>query len=287
MKILNFGSLNIDQVYRVTDFVKPGETIAALEYNRFPGGKGCNQSIALARAGAHVIHVGCIGKDGLFLKELLDSENVDTSFLRVLPDVPSGHAVIQVSDKGENSIVLFDGANGKIPSDLIDEVFAVMEKGDILLIQNEISSLPEIIDKAVSSGLEIYFNPAPMNEKVFECDLSKINLFILNEHEAAYLTKHTNATGEFKQADILLTLGAKGAIFTGKNNEKIIIPPVVPHKIVDTTAAGDTFTGYFIAGISMNKPLETALHEASSAAAICISRHGAGVSIPYVKELYK
>lgn len=110
-RILNFGSLNVDHVYRVKTFVRPGETISALDYRVFPGGKGLNQSIALGRAGARCIHAGVLGQDGLFLRTLLEQEGVDCSLLRVKADMASGHAVIQVSEAGENCIVLYGGTN--------------------------------------------------------------------------------------------------------------------------------------------------------------------------------
>ena len=166
MKVLNFGSLNIDFVYRVRDFVRPGETISAASFARFPGGKGLNQSIALARAGARVLHAGAVGTDGGFLVDLLRENGVDCSLVAVIDDTPTGHAVIQVADSGENSIVLYPGANHRIADELIDRALALTAPGDILLLQNEISAMPEIMRRAAERNLRIFFNPAPMTGAV-------------------------------------------------------------------------------------------------------------------------
>ena len=149
--ILNFGSVNIDNCYQVRDFVRAGETISALEVTRHAGGKGFNQSVALARAGAKVCHAGCIGEDGLFLRDMLHAEGVDTDFLRVT-DSPTGNAIIQVNARGENCIILYTGANGCVTEDYADEVFSRFGPDDVLLVQNEISSLPYIIEKAREKG---------------------------------------------------------------------------------------------------------------------------------------
>lgn len=166
MKVLNFGSLNIDLVYRVRDFVRPGETISAQEFARFAGGKGLNQSVALARAGAQVVHAGAVGADGGFLLDLLRESGVDCSAVAVVDDVPTGHAVIQVSDAGENSIVLYPGANHRITAELIDRALAPTEPGDVLLLQNEISSMIDIMRRAHDRDLRIFFNPAPDRKSV-------------------------------------------------------------------------------------------------------------------------
>lgn len=186
-KILNFGSLNIDYVYQVKHFARPGETLCAQRFSRFPGGKGLNQSLATARAGGNVRHAGRIGTDGLFLKELLEQNSCDVSTIETDMNNPTGHAVIQVDESGENSIVLFGGANRTISTDFIAKAMAGMVKNDYLLMQNEISSPLEIIELAYNKGLKIFINPAPMTDDVKKWPLDKIDTLILNETECAML----------------------------------------------------------------------------------------------------
>ena len=277
MKVLNFGSLNIDLVYRVRDFVRPGETISAASFARFPGGKGLNQSIALARAGAKVLHAGAVGADGGFLLELLRESGVDCSAVAVVDDVPTGHAVIQVSDAGENSIVLYPGANHRIAAELIDRALAKTEPGDVLLLQNEISSMADIMRRATERNLRIFFNPAPMMEAVASYPLELVDTLIVNETEWEAL----HACRPALRCNILKTLGARGALY----NDSIFVPAQRVDEVVDTTAAGDTFIGYFIAELLAGKDVESAMKTATAASAWCIQRAGAAPSIPRRIEL--
>ena len=277
MKVINFGSLNIDLVYRVHDFVRPGETIAASSLTRFAGGKGLNQSLALARAGARVVHAGMVGADGGFLLDILRESGVDCSLVAVDPETPSGHAVIQVADSGENSIVLFPGANHRITAELIDRALALAEPGDLLLLQNEISSMIDIMLHAAERNLRIFFNPAPMTPAVAAYPLELVDTLIVNETEWEALT---SCRPPFK-CNILQTLGARGAVY----NRRIIVPAHHVDKVVDTTAAGDTFIGYFIAELLAGRDAERAMTMAAAASAWCIRHPGAATSIPYRRDI--
>jgi ribokinase len=277
MKVLNFGSLNIDLVYRVRDFVRPGETIAAQSFSRFAGGKGLNQSIALARAGAKVLHAGAVGKDGGFLLELLRENGVDHSLVAAVEDTPTGHAAIQVADSGENSIVLYTGANHRITGALIERALSATEPGDILLLQNEISSMNDIMRRAAERGLRIFFNPAPMTKAVAEYPLELVDTLIVNETEWEALS----ACRSDLRCHILKTLGAKGAVY----DDDTFVPARRIEKVVDTTAAGDTFIGFFIADLLAGKDVESAMKTAASASAWCIQRAGAAPSIPRRSDL--
>ena len=179
MKILNFGSANIDYVYSLDHIVMGGETISSKELNIFPGGKGLNQSIALARAGVKAYHAGCIGLDGQLLIDTFESDGVDLKYVRRVEE-KSGHAIIQVSRDGENSIVLYAGSNHKITKEHIDDVLSDFDKGDIILLQNEISNLEYVIEKASEKGMFIIFNCSPINDNIFSIDYSRINCVILN-----------------------------------------------------------------------------------------------------------
>ena len=296
MKVLNFGSLNIDNVCRVENFVRPGETLSALDFTRNAGGKGLNQSIALARAGVEIFHAGRIGGDGEFLRELLERAGVDCSCLVTAQDELTGCAMIQVSAAGENCIVLFGGANMNITCAQIKSTLDRFSPGDILLLQNEISRTAEIMTAAAAKGMRIFINPAPMNSNVRKLPLDKVDTFIVNELEAAGLAgMDGNADSDaviaslqerFPATNILMTLGSRGAVYAGKGGKELIkVPACKVEKVVDTTAAGDTFTGFFISGIIAGKTVADALDLASRASAYCIARAGAAVSIPALADL--
>ncbi|MCA0229353.1 MAG: ribokinase [Bacteroidetes bacterium] len=289
MKILNFGSINIDYVYGVPHFVKPAETIASTSYQVFMGGKGCNQSVALAKAGVQVYHAGAIGEDGIWIKNQLNDWGVNVDFLTV-SDGPTGHAIIQVEPSGQNAIIIHGGANQTIHSSQIHDVLQHFEKGDILLVQNEINALPELLLAASERGLKIFFNPAPMTSSVFELPLETIDVFIINEVEGEELTNRNTAEGilekmaeQFPNAAILLTLGEKGACY--QHASEIISINAKKVKAIDTTAAGDTFIGYFLANWSSGETLDTCLQKATQASAICVTRAGGAVSIPSKEEV--
>ena len=289
MKILNFGSLNIDRVYNVDEFVKPGETISSKNMGIFAGGKGLNQSVAVAKAGAEIYHAGMIGKEGQFLKELLEDNNVNTSLLKTV-EGETGHAVIQVNRNGQNCILLYSGANHKIDEAYVDYVLQNFEEGDILILQNEISCLDYIVKKAYDKKMKIALNPSPINENIEKIELGKIEWLILNEIEGEALTgeKHPDRSvscllNRFSNLKIVLTLGDKGSVY--KDAKESVKQSVYKVKAVDTTAAGDTFTGYFIAGISKSEDIKDILKTASMAAAISVSRKGAANSIPNISQV--
>lgn len=289
MKILNFGSLNIDFVYAVDEFVKPGETISSLGVTKNPGGKGFNQSVALARAGSLVYHAGLIGEDGLFLKELCESVSVNTEFLKVI-DTPSGNAMIEVDKHGSNRIILYGGANQMITETFVDEVLGNFESGDMIILQNEISCLSYIIEKAYQKNMRIVLNPSPMNEKITKEMVSKASFIMVNEVEAAELSGMktidecmNKLRSLFPRASIVMTLGKEGVFF--ENEEISIKKEAYTVKAVDTTAAGDTFTGYFISTLLKYNDVKTALDYASKASAIAVTKKGAFPSIPNLREV--
>lgn len=294
MKVLNFGSLNIDYVYKVHHIVEKGETISSGQMNVYPGGKGLNQSVALGKAGVSVWHAGAIGEEGKFLSEFLEDAGVNTEYIRVIPEVKSGHAIIQNDIEGENCIILYGGANQLISREQIDETLADFSMGDYLILQNEISELLYLVEKAHEKGMIIVLNPSPMDEKVRKLPLEKIDYFILNEIEANQILEETyEDTWEmlgalerrFPHARVVLTLGGDGAVFS--DGEKRVDQSIYPVETVDTTAAGDTFTGYYIAGEIMGLPVEESMDMAAKAAAITVSRPGAGVAVPTMAEVQK
>lgn len=287
--VINIGSINIDHVYRVDHQVRPGETLAAERYELFPGGKGLNQSIALARAGAEVAHVGKVGADGLWLIEELKACGVDTTGV-LKGSRPTGHAVIQVSSRGENGIVIYGGANRELDSEQVVEALNRVSTGGFLLVQNETNGIAEFIRAGFDRGLQVVFNPAPMDNDISSYPLEKVRWFIINETEGEALTGETAPdeilsvmTQRFPAAETVLTLGNKGLIYAGREG-RIRIPPH-PVTVVDTTAAGDTFIGYFLGALIRDVRLETALMKANAVAAICVTRLGASSSIPDLAEV--
>ncbi|MDR1539721.1 MAG: ribokinase [Clostridiales bacterium] len=289
MRILNYGSLNLDYVYSVDHIVLPGETISSLNLDAFCGGKGLNQSIALARAGAAVCHAGAIGADGDCLIKALEENGVDARYVWASPS-RSGNAIIQVAADGQNSIVLFGGANQANERWRIDDIFENFQKGDWALFQNEVSLLDEMIEKASFSGLKIALNPSPYNSLVEKCDLSKVALFFINELEGRQLTGEQSPEAimdsmriRFSHAAVVLTLGADGSLYSDPRES--FRQDAFKVNAVDTTAAGDAFTGYFLAGVSSGKPSSRAMLEAAAAASIAVSRQGASDSIPTLLEV--
>ena len=288
-KILNFGSLNADYVYTTDHIVRGGETTASAGIEIFPGGKGLNQSIALSRAGLSVYHAGLIGDDGEFLLDTLRADGVDTQFVGRIPG-RGGHTIIQVDKNAQNAILLFGGSNRAVTPEYADEVLSHFAAGDILLLQNEISAVPYIIDRAYEIGMEIWLNPSPMDEGVFACDLQKVSGFFLNEIEGAQLTGSddpetilTRMAEKFPNAAVVLTLGENGAWYS-KGDTRVFCPAEKANA-VDTTAAGDTFTGYFLRGMLDGLPPKAALQLAAKASAVAVSRPGASPSIPKYEEI--
>ena len=289
MKVLNFGSLNLDYTYQVPHIVREGETISSNDVQMHLGGKGFNQSVALARAGVPVYHAGLVGEEGLDFYDACQECGIKTDYIKTVTG-RCGHTIIQVDDEGQNSIVLFGGANQKNTKEYVDEVLKNFETGDILLLQNEVNELPYIIEQAFAKGMTIVLNPSPMNEIIDECDLGKVSIFVLNETEGQQLTGQTTPTtivaameASFANAKIVLTLGKGGSIFHHGDEE--LYQAAFDVDTVDTTAAGDTFTGYLIAGILKKQPMRDVLVNASKAAALAVKKQGAAQSIPFMSEV--
>ena len=290
MKVLNFGSLNIDYVYDVDHFVRAGETISSNALQLFCGGKGLNQSVAFARSGAQTYHAGCIGKDGGMLTDMLRGAGVDVRFVRVREDVASGHAIIQVSKSGENCILLHGGANQSMDDAFVDEVLSHFGKGDLLMLQNEINHLPYIVQRAKERGMMIVLNPSPFNEKILALDLSMLDAIIVNETEGNELSGETEADAiiaallaRYPAMRIVLTLGKHGAIYADAKERAFC--EIMPMPVQDTTAAGDTFTGYFFSTLLRGEAPAQALKTATAASALAVSRKGAAPSIPTAEEV--
>ena len=259
MKVLCFGSLNIDYTYRVPHFVQKGETLAAEEMNVFCGGKGFNQAVAFARAGAETYHAGAIGKDGLFLLDSLKNAGVHTELVAVLEDQKTGCAIIQNDHSGDNCIMLYGGTNRTITREMADRVLEKFGQDDVLVLQNEINEIPYIMEKAHERGMKIVLNPSPMDGAIAAFPLETVDYFFLNQ------------------------VGEKGSLYADQAQKHF--QPAFRVKAVDTTAAGDTFTGFLMGGLLAGRTVPEAMELAAKASAIAVTRPGASPSIPTLEEV--
>jgi len=289
-RIFNFGSINIDSVYRVEHIARPGETVGSTAFFQGAGGKGFNQSVALARAGARVAHVGRFGREEGWLRDRLAAETVDVS--RLLPtDLPAGQAIIQVERSGQNAILLHAGANHALTVAEVPGLFESAVAGDWFLAQNETSCVPEALAAAHARGLVVCFNPAPMHASVAGYPLEIVDWLIVNETEGAELSgadaPEAILCGLRKRAPLahlVLTLGADGVWCEAPDGART---QVAAQRVeaVDTTAAGDAFIGYLLAARLAEMPLRAALERACRAAAVSVTRQGAADSIPHFQEI--
>ena len=293
MRILNFGSLNLDYVYQVDHFVMPGETLSAGARAVKLGGKGLNQSVALARAGANVSHAGCIGAGGEALREKLEREGADTSKLMPVDEM-QGHTVIQVNPDGENCILLYGGSNQCVSAAQIADTLSGFAAGDWLMLQNEINRLPEIVDAAYEKGMVIALNPSPYDAKLDAVDFGKLSWLLVNEVEAGQISGSDDPEAawswlhsRYPKLSVLITLGSAGSMAWRVDGGAVETARQEAFRVkaVDTTAAGDTFTGYFIAGLMAGVPLQDCMRRASRASSISVTRPGAADSIPRLAEV--
>lgn len=285
MAIWNLGSINADMIYDMPHLPQSGETLAARGMARFLGGKGANMSVAAARAAAHVCHIGAVGADGRWAVERLLEYGVDTRFIREV-DAPTGHAIVAVDQKGENQIILFPGANRAIPPELVTVSLGLAASGDTVLMQNETSMQKETAEAAAARGLRVCYAAAPFEADAVTAVLPHIDLLILNAVEAAQLRDVTGqGPADLPVRDVIVTLGADGCQWFDNANAREARFDAVKVTPVDTTGAGDTFTGYLLAGLDRGQPMEQAISLATRAAAIMVTRRGTADVIPDLKDI--
>ena len=289
MKVLNFGSLNIDYVYSVKHFVQPGETLSINELQINSGGKGLNQSVALSRAGIETWHAGYIGQEGQFLREELDAYHVHTEYLGT-SNQKNGHAIIQVDSAGQNCILVYPGTNGILTMEYVEEVLSHFTADDVVLLQNETNLVGEIMEAAAAKNMRIAFNAAPIQENVKNYPIHKVRWLFVNEIEGGVLSGESTPEKiietlrkAYPQTEVILTLGKDGCIWAGENGIQYCSACRV--QAVDTTAAGDTFTGFFLRGVLDPDPAISPLTLATVASAIAVTRTGAAKSVPTVQEV--
>lgn len=326
-RVLVVGSVNIDDAVRVQRFPGPGETVGARSADTALGGKGANQAVAAARAGAEVRMVGAVGAgDGGPLLAALDADGVGTAGVARLDGVPSGRAFVFIDDAAENSIVVVAGANRAIPNAAVQEACRTLGPGDVVLLQNEVPAATSRLAAGLAreAGAAVVWNAAPAPESSEEL-VDAHDLLLVNEHELGRLATllgaadippalHSNsgtrpaavprtgsegtapirptgietpvnrlvaAVAAATGADVICTLGAEGAVYrvggeTGRATARRV-------EAVDTTAAGDTFAGYFAALAEL--PLRERLRRALDAASLAVTRPGASASIPHRDEV--
>ena len=280
--IFNFGSINLDLVYRVPHLPAPGETLASHTFDRFLGGKGVNQSIAAHRAGAEVRHVGCLGPDGDWVRSQIESFGLSMDDITQV-DIPTGHAVIYVDDHAENQIVLFGGSNLAFTQAQIDAVLESASTGDWVLLQNETNLVPEIAQAARTRGLKVAYSAAPFDPDAVRAVIDHVTLLALNEGEAQALAQNTGKSpAELGVPYVLITRGSDGAEL--RHDGQVLKQPSFEVDPVDTTGAGDTFLGAFMARF-VEGDASKALEFAAAAAALQVTRPGAAAAIPDASEV--
>ena len=289
MNIVNFGSMNLDHVYTVAHFITGGETLLSDALTDCIGGKGLNQSLAVARSGAAIYHAGMLGEGGQMLQQCLAESGVNTSLLHPC-SAPQGHTVIQVDPSGQNCIIVFGGSNQAVSCEYIDEVLARFAPGDYLMLQNEISNVGYLLSAAAARGMKVILNASPINDALLQLDFSQLEWLVVNEIECSAIAgcsdvcqAYETLKARYPQIGILLTLGENGSISWKDGIE--IRQSAFAVTAVDTTGAGDTFVGYFIGCLTHGYSRAEAMRFASMASSIAVSRMGAAPSIPHMSEV--
>ena len=282
MTIYNLGSINIDYIYGMPHLVRPGETLAATRFDEALGGKGANQSIAIARAGGKVFHAGMIHRDDDHWLAGMTLAGVDTQLI-LRGDTPTGHAIVAVDDDGENQIILAPLSNASLPEDLITSVLTAAGPGDWALTQNETNLTAPYLRAAKERGLLICYSAAPFVAETTAELLPLVDVLIINAIEADALSKAVGKpVDQFGVPHLIITRGSDGADYLGKDGAFHIA--AIPVHAVDTTGAGDTYLGYMLAHLDQGVSVADAMAMAGAAAAIQVTRHGASTAIPDINE---
>ena len=283
MAIWNLGSINQDIVYAMPHIPAPGETLASTGRQVFMGGKGTNMSVAAARAAATVHHIGAVGPDGKWAIERLTEYGVDTRNISEI-DTETAQAIIMVDPGGENAIILHPGANHEVPQATLQSALADASTGDWLVMQNETNLQRTAAEMGRKLGLQVAYAAAPFSAERVQAVLPYLDFLILNAVEAEQLAHATGQTpDQLSVRDVIVTLGAGGADWYGAHGKEhfdaIKVDPV------DTTGAGDTFTGYVLAGLDRGLPMGQAIGQAIRAGALMVMRHGTADVIPDLSEV--
>ena len=284
MAVWCFGSINLDHFYALPHLPAPGETLAASGYRKELGGKGANQSVAAARAGARVRHVGAVGVDGDAALFDLEAAGVDCRGVQRL-DGPTGHAVILVDQTGENSIVLHAGANRALSCEAALAALEGVELDDILLLQNETAHQATVAEAAMGLGMDVIYSAAPFDLEAVQAVLPFVNTLVMNAVEAAQLQDALGVDfADLPVSNIIVTRGSEGASWHSRGMETIHVP-ALPVAVVDTTGAGDCFAGALAAALDQGALPEDAMRFAAAAAALQVTRPGTAAAMPLLAEI--
>ncbi|EGU36087.1 ribokinase [Vibrio scophthalmi] len=296
-KLVVLGSVNADHVLQVPSFPRPGETLHGRNYQVIPGGKGANQAVAAARLNADIGFIACVGDDsfGINIRESFRLDGINIKGIKMQPNCPTGIAMIQVSDSGENSICLSAEANDYLTADAIEDDLVTIANAQYLLMQLEtpLAGIERAAQVAKENHTQVILNPAPARE-LPDALLQNVDLITPNETEAEVLTGITvqcdtsaqqaaDALHQKGIATVMITLGAKGVWLSQHGVGQLIEGFKV--QATDTTAAGDTFNGAFVTGLLEEMSIESAIKFAHAAAAISVTRFGAQTSIPHREEV--
>lgn len=298
MHVLVVGSLNMDLVVRMPQIPRPGETLLGGVFKTFPGGKGANQAVAAARLGARVTMVGCVGNDafGKEMRDMLAAEGIDNTHVLIHPEMATGVALIQVDDRGQNSIAVASGANFQLTREDVERTIGVISEFDVLVmpLETPMETIRAAAQMASQRGAKVLLNPAPA-QTLDRSLLELVDVLIPNEYEAAIMTGISALSSDAETRDaaakllalgtrkLIITRGSQGAMLFEQNTESTI--SAFPVNVVDTTAAGDCFVGALAVALCEDKPLLDAAEFASAAAALAVTRDGAQPSLPRREEV--
>jgi len=297
-KILVVGSSNTDLIIKVPDIPRPGETLLGREFQTFPGGKGANQAVAAARGGGDVVFIASVGNDSYGDESVkgYKLDNINTENIKICKGIPSGIAMITISDSGENAITVASGANAELKPEDLDEAEEAFHEAEYMLVQLETPL--ETVQKAVELSSEfetkVILNPAPAAELPDEI-LSKVEIITPNETEAERLTgvevknedDAKKAAGKLHDrgiSTVIITLGSEGAFLSDRISGVEKIVPGFKVEAMDTTAAGDVFNGQLAVALAEGFSLEDAIRLSHAAAALSVQKLGAQSSIPRREE---
>ena len=283
--IFNLGSINADYFYRVKDFPKPGETLSAESFSKALGGKGANQSVAIAKAGSKVCHIGCIGDDGAWLRDAMTAFGVDMAHTKTDPDHLTGHAIITIDQAGENQIVLHAGANHQIKETQIGTALTCVGADDWLVAQNETNLVKFTAALMKEKGGKVAYSPAPFVADTCLQVLPFVDVVALNEGEALAMTDALGVSdvSRLNVPTVLVTKGGQGGTVFHQGTR--IESPGIAVTAKDTTAAGDTFFGYFVSALAQGSNIQSAMDLANTAGALKVTRFGTADAIPTLSEV--
>ncbi len=295
MKIVVIGSLNVDTTYSLPHIPKEGETILATNKSTQRGGKGQNQAIQMARLGAAVSMIGAVGSDGegKDLIQGLKDEKIDVSGM-IIKEGPSGTASIYVNEEGQNNIVVYPGANFKLTKEDIDSKLDIIKGADICVMQNEIpvDVIYYVLEICKDLDILVVHNPAPAVQEFDKKYLGLVDYFVPNETEMEIILNRELETDVENMArevlelgckNVIITLGSKGSLLV--NSKKVFAQEAFKVKAIDTTAAGDSYIGGFVAGLAQGLEVERAMEYGTFSSALAVTKPGAVDSLPYKKDV--